>query len=81
MRPLFGVELVPSIPIKDERLCHVRIFQNDLRQRLLALGQRSERNILRPFRNAQNHARILHREKTLGHDHVQKQRQHQCARP
>ena len=65
MRPLFGVRLVPSTPMKDDKTLHVRIFQNDVRQRLLAICQRVERNVLRTFRNAKNHARILDRERIL----------------
>ncbi len=79
MRPLFGVVLVPSIPMNDERLSTSGSFRMTCASCLLAFRQGSEGDVLRRFRNAQNHARILHREKSLRHDHVQEQRQHQST--
>ena len=61
-----GVRAVNS----DERrkAIHRRILQDHVRQRLLAIGHRREGNALRGFGNAENHAGILHREKSFGHD-------------
>ncbi len=36
-----------------------------------------KRHVLRGIRNRQDHARILHREKSFGHDHIQKQGENQ----
>ena len=74
MRPLFGVRLVPSTPMNEDRLSTSGSLQNDSSQRLLPFRQRRERNVLRSIGNPQNDARILHREKSFGHDHVEKQR-------
>ena len=66
MRPLFGVVLVPSIPMNDDRLSTSGSFRITCASCLLPLRHRGERNRLRRLRNAQNHARILHREEALG---------------
>ena len=68
MRPLLSVVLVPSMPMKEDRLSTAGSFRIDVGQRLLPLRHRGERNVLRRFGNAQDHAGILHREKALGHD-------------
>jgi hypothetical protein len=44
---------------------HVRILQNDFRQRLLPVGHRVERDALLGFRYAQNGACVLNREESL----------------
>ena len=50
-------------------------------QRLLPLGHRGEGDGLRRFGDAEDHARILHREEALGDDDVEVDRQRQRARP
>ena len=37
----------------------------------MALRHGIKRNIVRSFRNPQNHTRVLHREESLGHNHVE----------
>ena len=79
MRPLFGVMLVPSTPINEERLTTSGILQDDARQCALAFGHALKGGRLRRLGDSQNHAGILHREEALGHDHVHVKRQDQRA--
>ena len=74
MRPLFSVVFVPSTPMNDERLstagsCRITCASACCRSR-----HRRERDRLRRFRDAQDHAGVLHREEALGHDDVQQDR-------
>jgi hypothetical protein len=57
----------------DERrqTFHRRVFQNHLRERLLPLRHRGERNVLRGVGNALNHASVLHGEKSFWHDDIE----------
>ena len=77
MRPLLSVVFVPSMPMNDDRLSTAGSFRIDSVQRLLPLGHRRERDVLRRFGDAQDHARVLHREEALGNDDVQVDRRHQ----
>ena len=70
MRPLLGVVLVPSTPMNDERLTTSGSFRMTFAKRLLPLRHGWKRNGLRGFRDAQDHAGILHGEKALGNDDV-----------
>ena len=70
MRPLFGVVFVPSTPINDDKLSTSLSFRITFASCLLTLRHGIEGNTIRRLRNPQNHARILHREKSLGHNHV-----------
>ena len=71
MRPLLSVVLVPSMPMKEDRLSTAGSFRITCGERLLALGHGRERDRLRRFRNAQNHAGVLHREEAFGDHHVE----------
>src|SRR6185437_6504876 len=53
------------------------VFQDDLGQRLLALGHAGERNVLRAFGDAEDLPGVLHREEALGNDHVEVDRDRQ----
>ena len=68
MRPLLSVVLVPSMPMNEERLSTAGILQDYVGECLLARGHGGEGNVLRAFGNAQNHAGVLHREKSFGDD-------------
>ena len=57
-----------------------RILENDLGERLLQLRHGIETDRLRRFGHAQNHAGILHGEKSLGDDHVEIDGRHQRGR-
>ena len=70
MRPLLRVVLVPSTPMNDDRLSTAGSLQNHLAPSCCWRSRHGrEGNRLRRFRDAQNHAGILHREKSLGNDH------------
>ena len=57
-----------------------RILQQNVHELLLALGHRGEADRLRRFADAQDHARILHREEALGnHDEEQQRWPQTCA--
>ena len=71
MRPLLSVVLMPSTPMNEDRLCTAGSCENHLRQLLLALRHRGERDRLRRFGDAEDHAGVLHREEALRHDDVQ----------
>ncbi len=76
MRPLFSVVLVPSIPMNDDTLstsgsCRMMRASSCCRR-----SHRRKADRLRGLRDAQQHARILHREEALRHDDVQYTRQH-----
>ena len=71
MRPLFGVTLVPSTPMNDERLVDGGILEDRSRERLLPLGHGRERDRLRRLRDAEDHAGVLHREEALRDDDVE----------
>jgi len=68
-----GVErvLVPSTPMNDEMLSR-RILEEDVDQLLLPLGHTFETDRLRRFADAENHACVLHRKETLGHNDKKK---------
>jgi hypothetical protein len=66
MRPLFSVVLVPSTPMKDDRLSTSGSFRITLGQGLLALGHGRERNLCGASVIALDHAGVLHREEALG---------------
>ena len=75
-RPLFSVTLVPSTPIKEERLSTSGSLQNSVSEgRLLPVGHGGIGNRLRRFGNALNKASILDRKKALGDDDIKKDRQ------
>ena len=79
MRPLFGVVLVPSTPINDEGSPRPDPSGSLAPAPAASAPCAVNEMILRRLRDAKNHARILHREKALGHDHVEEERQHQRA--
>ena len=56
-RPLFSVTLLPSTPMNDERLTHVRILENGGGERLLAIGHGGIGDRLGRLRDALNQAR------------------------
>ena len=66
MRPLLSVVFVPSMPMNDDRLSTAGSFRIALGQRLLPRRHGREGDVLRRVGNAQDHARVLHREKSLG---------------
>ena len=74
MRPLFMTVLMPSTPMKDERLWTAGSFRMTLGEGLLEAGHFGERDAGRCFRNAENDAGILHGEETLRHDNEEKNR-------
>src|SRR6266850_1466094 len=49
-----------------------RVFEDDAGQIPLALGHGRERNVLCTLGNAQNYARVLHREKSFGNVNIEK---------
>ena len=65
----------------DERgdVIHGWILQQHLHKLLLALGHGGEADRLRRLADAQDHARILHREEALGDHHIEQQGGHQRA--
>ena len=65
----------------DERgdVIHGGVLQQQLHELLLALGHGGEADRLRRLADAQNHARILHREEALGNHNVEQQGSHQRA--
>ena len=71
MRPLLSVVLVPSMPMKEDRLSTAGSLQNHVGERLLAAGHGGEGNVLRTFGNAEDDAGVLHREKAFGNVDVQ----------
>ena len=71
MRPLFRVVLVPSTPMNDDKLSTAGSFRMTSAKRLLLLGHRGERNVLRGFGDALNNSGVLHRKKSLRHDDVE----------
>jgi hypothetical protein len=71
-RPLFSVTLLPSTPMKEERLKHVRIFENGGGERLLAIRHGGVGNRLRRFRDALNQTGVLIGKEALRNEHVQK---------
>src|SRR5207302_1245439 len=48
------------------------IFENGVCESLLPFAHRAEGNALWSFRDAENYARVLNREKTFGYVHVEK---------
>src|SRR5260370_3666403 len=68
-----GQRSVPAVHA-DERgkAFDRRILENDLGKSLLALGHGREGSVLRPFRDAKNHAGILDRKKSFGNVNVEK---------
>jgi hypothetical protein len=77
MRPLFGSMLVPSTPMNEDRLTTSGSFKMTLRQGLLPLRHGGKRKRCRGFRDAQENPGILHREKALGNDQEQENRESQ----
>ena len=71
MRPLLSVVLVPSMPMKEDRLSTAGSFRITLASACWRSRHRRERDGLRRLRDAQDHAGILHREEALGNDHVE----------
>src|SRR6267154_198448 len=57
---------------KRGKAFHRLVFENDVRESLLAARHGRERNVLRAFRDAQNHSRILNRKKSFGHVNIEK---------
>ena len=68
MRPLLSVVLVPSTPMKDERLSTAGSFRMIFASCLLAVGHRGEGDGLGGFGDALDHAGVLNREEALGDD-------------
>ena len=66
MRPLFSVVLVPSTPMKEERLSTAGSFRITSAKLLLALRHAANETVLRRFRDAQNDPGILDGKKPLG---------------
>src|SRR5580700_7490779 len=58
MRPLLSVVLVPSTPMKDDRLS-TAVLQDHLRELLLLARHFSERYGLRGLGNSLDHSRVL----------------------
>ena len=54
-----------------------RVFKNHLREGLLLRSHRGEGNVLGRFRDALNHARVLHGKKSFRHDDVEQNREHE----
>ena len=80
MRPLFSVVFWPSTPMNDERLATAGSSSIALRERLLALRHRGERDRLRRFGDRLDHAGVLHREEALRHEHVEQHGQRAACR-
>ncbi len=88
MRPEFSVVLVPSTPMKDDTLSTAGSCKYDVDQLLLALRHAGKAYRLRRFADAQDYARVLHREEALGNDdeeqhgrHKRGDRYQQCDEP
>ena len=64
-------------PNKGRETLHAGVSQNHARKRLLPVRHGRKRYGLPRFRNTQDHAGILHREKPLGNHDIQPQRRHQ----
>ena len=79
MRPLFGVMFVPSTPMNDDRLTTSGSFRITAASACCRCAIAVNEMVCGGVRNAENHAGILHREKTLGHVIEKHDRQHQRA--
>jgi len=71
MRPLFGVMLVPSMPMNEERLATSGSLRMTRVRARCPLGQGVEGDALGSFRDAEDHPRVLHGEESLGYHHVE----------
>ncbi len=76
-RPLLSVALVPSTPMKEERLSTSGILQDGAGEFRLLVGHGGERNRGRATRHALDEARVLKREEAFGDHDVEQHRHHQ----
>ena len=79
MRPLFSVALVPSTPMKEDRLATSGSFRMPSASALLALGHGVEGDDLRRLGDGLDQAGVLHREEALGDHDVEHDGQHDGA--
>ncbi len=66
MRPLLSVVLVPSTPMKDDRLSTAGSSRMTLASACWRSAMAGKEIDLRRLRDAQDHAGVLHREEALG---------------
>ena len=79
MRPLLSVVLVPSAPMKEERLSTAGSARMTLASSCCFSAMAGKGDRLRRLRDALNHAGILHREESFGDHDVEKDGEHQRA--
>ena len=79
-RPLFSVVLMPSAPMKDERLSTAGSFKMTWARACCRSAIALKEMVWSRLGNALDHAGILHREKSLGHDHIKQDREQPASR-
>jgi hypothetical protein len=80
MRPLLRVALVPSTPMKDDRLATAGSFSTTSATACWRSAMAGKRDGLAGLGHALDGARVLHREEALGHQDVEQHSEGQGAR-
>ena len=79
MRPLLSVVLMPSMPMKEERLSTAGSCRITLARACWRFAMAANETCSAGLRNTEDDARVLHREEALGNVHEEKDGGDECG--